>query len=217
MASPAVWWQNPVTQGFNPPIEPGVDIGTPFHSLITALAPGTVISESFGGFGARIDIKTSKGITEYYQHLDTILSGLKVGSKVELGQALGLSGGQLSGGSRPNSPANSSGPHVEFGAYSGDKTPLDPYLAEPSLLAKLLPTLNGGPALPGGFDQFGHADPGAFDPTFGVAGAIAGIPTTIGHGLADFFVVAEQDIAEWLKRQSVAFFVAAIVLLVLFA
>jgi len=214
----ANWWTYPVTQGFNPPIEPGVDIGTPFHALITALAPGTVISESFGGFGARIDIKTSKGITEYYQHLDTLISGLKVGSKVELGQALGLSGGQLSGGSRPNSPANSSGPHVEFGAYSGDRTPIDPYIAEPALLAKLLPAFKGGPRVPGGFDQFGHVPvPDPFDPTFGVAGAIAGIPTAVGHGLADFFVTSEANVSEWLKRQSVAFFVAAVVLLVLFA
>lgn len=42
------------------------------------------------------------------------------------------------------------------------------------------------------------------------------IPTQIGHGLADFFVVGEHDIAQWLGSQAVAFFVAAIVLLVLF-
>jgi hypothetical protein len=71
---------------------------------------------------------------------------------------------------------------------------------------------NPSSALPNlGPDPFGIAAAGG-----AFAGSIAAIPTQIGHGLADFFVVGEHDIAQWLGSQAVAFFVAAIVLLVLF-
>jgi len=120
------WWSDLITQGFNPPVEPGIDVGTPFHTPITALAPGTVLSETFGGFGQRIDIQAVSGVTEYYQHMDTIDPAVKVGSHVSVGELLGLSGGQLQGGSSPNSPANSSGPHVEFGILSSSGQPIDP-------------------------------------------------------------------------------------------
>lgn len=123
------WWQDLITQAFNPPAEPGVDVGTPFHTPITALAAGTVVSETHGGFGQRIDIATGGGVKEYYQHLDTIAQGIKVGSHVSVGELLGLSGGQLSGGSSPNDPRNSSGPHVEFGIIGPGGTPMDPTAA----------------------------------------------------------------------------------------
>jgi len=113
---PTPWYKDPVTQAYNPPIEPGEDIGTPFHTPITALLPGTVAGVTYGGFGARIDVMTPKGDV-YYQHLDTV--DVKKGQKIGAGQVLGLSGGQLSGGNLPNSPLNSTGPHVEVGYGSG--------------------------------------------------------------------------------------------------
>lgn len=120
------WWQDLISQAFNPPVEPGIDVGTPFHTPITALAPGTVVSETSGGYGQRIDIKTISGVTEYYQHLDTIDPAIKVGSHISVGELLGLSGGQLQGGSSPNNPANSTGPHVEFGIIGSGGQPIDP-------------------------------------------------------------------------------------------
>src|SRR5439155_26201397 len=109
------WFQDPISQAFNPPIEPGVDVATPFHTPITALNPGKVVAVSYGGFGARVNVQTAPDTIQYYQHLDTIAPSLHTGSPVTAGEELGLSGGQLSGGSRPNSPQNSTGPHVEFG------------------------------------------------------------------------------------------------------
>lgn len=122
------WWLDPITQAFNPPVEPGEDIGTPFHTPITALAPGRVSSVSRGGFGERVDITLASGggIVEYYQHLDQIAPGLNVGSQVTAGQLLGLSGGQLSGGANPNSPLNSTGPHIEFGIIGPRGIALNP-------------------------------------------------------------------------------------------
>ncbi len=127
----ASWWQDPITQAFNPPVEPGEDIGTPFHTPVTALAPGRVQSVSTGGYGARVDIALGSGggIVEYYQHLDQVAPGLNVGSQVTAGQLLGLSGGQLSGGNLPNSPYNSTGPHIEVGLFGPAGQAIDPRVA----------------------------------------------------------------------------------------
>jgi hypothetical protein len=115
------WWKDPVTQGYNPPIEPGQDIGTPYHTPVTALLPGTVAGVSYGGFGARVDVTTAQGDV-YYQHLDTVATGVRKGASVTAGEDLGLSGGQLYGGQLPNSPLNSTGPHIEVGLLQGDRS-----------------------------------------------------------------------------------------------
>ena len=121
----ANWWQDVVTQAFNPPVEPGQDIGTPFGTPVTALPAGTVKSISSGGFGERIDLNTGPSTVTYYQHLDQIAPGLAAGSQITAGQLLGDSGGQLYGGMSPNSPANSTGPHIEVGQLVGGQ-PVNP-------------------------------------------------------------------------------------------
>jgi murein DD-endopeptidase MepM/ murein hydrolase activator NlpD len=131
MATP--WWQMPISQAFNPPVEPGQDIATPFHTPITDLVPGVVKSMGYGPWGGRIDVmQTGAGggnIVEYYQHLDEIAPGLKVGSFVTAGQFLGSSGGQLAGGEHPvqNAPdfTYSTGPHIEVG-MTRDGQAVDP-------------------------------------------------------------------------------------------
>jgi len=123
MAQP--WWKDVITQAFNPPVEPGQDIGTPYGTDVTALQSGTVKSLSYGGFGERIDITTGPSTVEYYQHLDQIAPGLHAGSQVTAGELLGESGGQLYGGMHPNSRLNSSGPHIEVGELVGGQ-PVDP-------------------------------------------------------------------------------------------
>lgn len=149
------WWQDPVTQKYNPPVEPGEDIGTPFHTPITALLPGSVAGISYGGYGARVDVATAQGDV-YYQHLDTVATGIRKGASVTAGEDIGLSGGQLWGGSLPNSPLNSTGPHVEVGVvYAGRSQ-------DPSTLIGMGPQLalnpftapagvGGGPGSGGGF------------------------------------------------------------------
>lgn len=49
-----------------------------------------------------------------------------------------------------------------------------------------------------------------------VAGAIAGIPASIGHGLANALGAGLQDVSVFAQRQLIALAVAAVVLLVLF-
>ena len=123
MASP--WWQDVITQAFNPPVEPGEDIGTPFGTPVTALESGTVTSAVYGSFGGRIDIIVGGNTVEYYQHLDEFAAGIGIGSHITAGELLGDSGGQLSGGQHPNSPLDSTGPHIEVGETVGGR-PVNP-------------------------------------------------------------------------------------------
>jgi murein DD-endopeptidase MepM/ murein hydrolase activator NlpD len=123
------WWQDQVTVPFGPPGEMGVDFGTPFHTPVTSLLGGTVTAAGAHPWGEEVQIDTGHGVTEYMRHLDTI--EVKVGDKVSAYQEVGLSGGQLSGGSNPvqNPPGTqmySSGPHTEYGLMGAGGSPINP-------------------------------------------------------------------------------------------
>lgn len=120
------WYEYAITQGYGQNGEKGVDLGTPFHTPITALFAGTVTwagrtrwsaGGSSGGEVCIVCNLPGRGVfTSYYLHLDT--ANVKVGDKVPAGALIGLSGGQLSGGNWPvvNIGATfSNGPHTEFG------------------------------------------------------------------------------------------------------
>ena len=125
MATP--WYAYPITQGYGQNGEQGIDLGTPFHTPITALFGGTVRTAgrtawrcggSSGGMITVVSNIPGLGVmTAYYLHTDTAL--VKVNDTVRPGQVLGLSGGQLAGGQWPvhNCPGVtfSTGPHTEFG------------------------------------------------------------------------------------------------------
>jgi hypothetical protein len=229
------WWEFPFTQGYRPPSEYGVDVGTPLDTPLTAIFGGVVTRANYNPWGGEVDIKTAKGLTEYFLHLDQIAPGIAPGAKVSPGQLLGLSGGQLSGGAHPTAAEYSSGPHVEYGLFSGS---WGVGTVDPTAIVKAGAPLAGASSGPlGGFDptdplgtrtalwnywnSLGDLSKAANVPTFfgldptdplGTRKAV----TDLGHGAADFFSVSESNLSEWLKRQSIAFFVAAIVLLVLF-
>ena len=118
-SSTQAWQQYGVTQAHGVNGETGVDIGTPFHTPLTALASGQVVSASYGPWGGDIFVAVQQGAqTLYYNyhHLDQIM--VSVGQQIGAGTLLGLSGGQLSGGSHPATSQWSSGPHTEFGIYT---------------------------------------------------------------------------------------------------
>ena len=95
------------------------DIGTPYHTPITALFSGTVVSQRTGlGWGTEIFIKPDNpAIPEYYYyHLDTL--NTRTGQHLNAGDVIGLSGGQNSGGSNPSSTTFSTGPHTHVGFWS---------------------------------------------------------------------------------------------------
>ena len=110
-------WNNyPISQGYNPGVEQGVDIATPYHTPITALYGGQVVTSNYQPWGGDVGIQTTLPgigqVIEYFQHLD--LNQVSVGQTVQPGQQIGLSGGQTSGGNHP-ALTGSTGPHTEFG------------------------------------------------------------------------------------------------------
>ncbi len=94
-----------------------VDIGTPYHTPITALWSGTVTSQRTGlPWGTEVFVKPDNGLpTYYYYHLDQL--NTSVGQHLNAGDVIGLSGGQNSGGSNPSSSTYSSGVHTHVGFF----------------------------------------------------------------------------------------------------
>jgi len=155
---------------------------------------------------------------------DPILQAL-VGGKANAAQLFGAASASLSATAAPAStppspppaPASKSptladilGP-LGFGLQIGSQIP--------GPLGSIYQQLAGAPALPAGYNlDLGNALglSAIGSGLSGIGTGIAGIPTTIGHGLADFFMVEEGIIKDWLGRQAVAFFVAIVVLAVLF-
>lgn len=110
--------------------EKGVDIGTPFHTTITSLTSGHVIRTFYGTdinptyqYGGVVLVGSTipghPGMQAvYYLHLDEI--SVKAGDTLQVGQPLGLSGGQNTGGQHPVSTTFSSGAHSEVGINNPD-------------------------------------------------------------------------------------------------
>lgn len=121
------WYDFGVTQAFGQNGEQGVDIGTPFHTPITNLYGGQVVEAQYGGAGGIVGILTNVPglgkVVEYFLHLDLI--NVSVGQQIGVGQMVGLSGGETPaqapalGGLHPAQPQFSTGPHTEFGFFSG--------------------------------------------------------------------------------------------------
>jgi hypothetical protein len=144
MAAAKPWWQDRITQAFNPPTEPGEDIGTPYGTDVTALQGGIVTSAAYGPYGGRVDINVGGQTEIYYQHLDYIEPWITPGAHVSAADLLGTSGGQLSGGMHPNNPANSTGPHIEVGETIAGR-PVNPsqiIAAGPAGVGSSAPTAN---------------------------------------------------------------------------
>lgn len=143
-------WLSDISQSWmqinngKPSGETGIDIGQrglggkAIDNPIYSVTGGTVVGAGYYGGGGVVAIKSNinyGGINGpasiYYQHLDQVLA--KVGELISPGQLIGLSGGQLSGGSHPSTRQFSSGSHIEIGinapygsAYKSIWSPLGP-------------------------------------------------------------------------------------------
>jgi len=207
----------------------GSDIGTPAGSPIIAAADSMLTFQTgLTGYGNLLTEKFSNGWEFLFGHVAGGASGpVKAGDKIGV---TGKNGGSSQGAVTLFQVRNPQGVDVNpdpilqalvggkaqasqfFGMASGQAGPtvpqqlaatLPPLPVIQSAGAPVSNLLGLNPSNPLGLNL---ADP------LGLNAAVTGV----GHGLADFFTVGEQDIADWLKRQSVAFFVAAVVLLVLF-
>ena len=97
----------------------GVDYGTPFHTPISALASGTVVSATYSPeIGGQVLVGfqyEGRQLYAAYVHLDQIL--VSIGQTIDSGTIVGLSGGQLSGGMHPAKYPYTTGPHTLFGLF----------------------------------------------------------------------------------------------------
>lgn len=88
----------------------GIDIARPSNYTIKAADHGVVVSAGWhGGYGNKIVIDHKNGFRTVYAHLKSI--NVKVGQKVEKGQAIGIMG----------STGNSTGIHLHFEIYKNGK------------------------------------------------------------------------------------------------
>ena len=112
ITSPFGWRHSPFGGGLD--FHPGLDIGAPMGTTITAAAGGTVISAGwYGGYGNYILIDHGGGVATGYGHCSRIF--VAAGQTVQRGQAIGAVG----------STGASTGPHLHFEVRVNGK-PVDP-------------------------------------------------------------------------------------------
>lgn len=152
------WYLYPKTHGYITDYEgPGTDtphfaedIGTPFHTPLTAILPGTVKTADYQDWGGEIFIQPDdKRYPEYYfYHPDEV--DVHTGQHVQSGQVIGLSGGEnpgFPGAEHPAKPEWSSGPHTHVGWFERwQQTPVGtrPYGHNPDDLLQIAKSGSGG-------------------------------------------------------------------------
>jgi murein DD-endopeptidase MepM/ murein hydrolase activator NlpD len=122
------WYDDPIGHGYITQYEgPNTDtphyaddVETPFHTPITELFGGKVVTANYQPWGGQVFVETNVPgigpIEEYFYHFDEI--DVSPGQTVARGQKLGLSGGQTSGGEHPTNPHYSTGPHTHVGFFT---------------------------------------------------------------------------------------------------
>src|SRR5690348_7344999 len=116
------WYDYTITHGYITTYQgPGtdtphfaIDIGTPFHTPLTALKSGTVVTADYQPWGGEIFIKPDDGSTEYYYYHPDLVE-VSSGQHVTAGQVIALSGGEnpgYPGALHPAQPQWSTGPHT---------------------------------------------------------------------------------------------------------
>jgi len=213
---------------FGWPVHLGTDFGTPAGEPIVASAPATVkFQTGLPGYGNLLTETFDNGYQLLFGHVAAGSSG-----RVAPGQQIGVTGRNV--GSSQGAVTL-----VQLKTPSGQSVNPDAFIA--SLSGRVAGDVAQSSEFwrkAAGLDPISQHAQDLLEKSIGlqqvaiqqaalgqvaqgigltnIADSLSAIPTQVGHGLADFFAVSEQNIAEWLKRQSVAFFVAAVVLLVLF-
>lgn len=106
-----------ISQYYGPPEEYGIDLAMPTGTPITSLTDGRVLDVGYpacpGGVVSIESVVQGSIASVYYQHMDQIV--VTPGQQIHVGQLIGYSGGQLSGGHHPAERTCSGGPHIEVG------------------------------------------------------------------------------------------------------
>lgn len=151
------WFNYPVTHGYITNYQGAntdtphyaEDIGTPFHTPLTAPLAGTVETANYQRWGGQIFIQPDDhSFPEYYMYHPDRLE-VHAGQHVAAGQEIALSGGENPGFAGAEHPADtqfSSGPHTHIGWFQRYvQTPMgqEPFGPDPS---NLLAIAKGGGA-----------------------------------------------------------------------
>lgn len=122
------WYNNPITipYGAGDPQLGGnhlVDIGTPFGTQIQSIVSGTITNYEYTPWGGQITMKLDNPINgvpyAFYIHLDSLNPNIGVGQHINVGDLIGISGGQNSGGTHPETTFYSTQPQTGFGLSHG--------------------------------------------------------------------------------------------------
>ncbi|MGH9637097.1 MAG: hypothetical protein ACRD72_19880, partial [Candidatus Angelobacter sp.] len=130
------------------------DMGLPMGTPISSLTDGTIAGHGYYGGGGVVSVLSQvngQPSTVYYQHLDLIAAGIVDRATIRVGDAIGWSGGQLSGGHHPSTSQYSSGPHIEVGRdapYGGIWGRPMQANVDPLPWLQALAATNGGASLP---------------------------------------------------------------------
>lgn len=222
------FWQYPITQAHGVGGEQGVDFGTPFHTPLGNPLPGTVTNvDCSTGWACEIDVSTEYGgqsATEGFLHVDQ--PAVHVGQYVGAGELIGLSGGQLQGGSHPDVYPYSTGPHTEYDVWLGNQpwsNPVDPtpFLASLGTGGNVqpdgtVPLLSPGPGLPNnapGSTPHPSPGPGISLPSLDIWG---GFQSAITGTVDSAKGWVSSTAAPWATRNVIALVVAAVVILIVF-
>lgn len=124
-------------------VNTGIDLATPFHTPITSLTDGTVVSTTYSpeiGGQALIEFNYfGKTMYAAYVHLDDIL--VSVGQHIPQGAVIGLSGGQLSGGLHNAKYPYSTGPHTLFGIFKAPSASYENSIDPTPFFTRMIQTL----------------------------------------------------------------------------
>jgi hypothetical protein len=125
------WYNTSVTQGYkwtwnNTKAHSGIDLAEVNGTPLTSAVSGVVLSAGVHDWGGQVSIRftvADQDMTLSYLHMSDIAQGIVPGVQVQAGQYIGKSGGAT--WSRPYATGTkySSGPHLHFELWAGDRAP----------------------------------------------------------------------------------------------
>jgi len=125
------WWETHITQGYkwtwkNTKGHSGIDLAESNGTPLTSAVSGQVISASAHDWGGQVSVKFTVNGQYYtlsYLHMSSIADGIQPGMDIRAGTYLGKSGGATWSRPYPTSSKYSSGPHLHWELWIGEKAP----------------------------------------------------------------------------------------------
>lgn len=125
------WWDTHITQGFlwtwnNTKAHSGIDLAEDNGTPLSAAVSGRVIHAGQHDWGGQVSIlfeTHGQEMTLSYLHLSDFAPGISAGQDITAGTYIGKSGGATWSGPMPTGSKYSSGPHLHFELWVGNRAP----------------------------------------------------------------------------------------------